>query len=95
MAYSNARSFFPRDQRIRLGGKDHVTILKGARETMLNMMNESVAFPAARTVADRANAASSWGGYRVWYGGTVARVYGINARSSERGRRLLSIVGQL
>lgn len=92
---STSRSYFyGSDQRLR-AGKTSVVINAGAREQILDQMNEQLLFDMAQDIADRANRASSWGGYEVWLGGTVSRVYGINAGSSERARRLLSIAGQM
>ncbi|WP_040281449.1 hypothetical protein [Tessaracoccus massiliensis] len=74
-------------------GRDwELAIEAGARDALSRQIYEQGIRPAADAIAARCNGASSWGGYSVWHGDTVSRVTGINAGSSERGRRLLQAV---
>lgn len=75
------------------GGQVEAEIFAGARNEIAARMTVEGVHPAVRAAADRCNAGSSWGGYWSFEGDQVSRVYGWNARSSERGRRLLASVG--
>ncbi len=66
----------------------------GARDELASRIMAEGVHPAAAAIEAACNGASSWGGYSTFLGDQVARVYGINAGSSERGRRLLAAVDQ-
>lgn len=84
--YFRGRREFYRDPNIEF------SVDAGARDALAQQMLDRGVRPAAEALAARCNAASSWGGYRVWHGDTVSQVRGINAGSGERGRRMLQAV---
>lgn len=87
--------FGGRPERYRLRGGTSFVIEAGARDELATRMMADGVHPAALEIATICNAASSWGGYEAFLGDQVARVTGINAGSSERGRRLLSAVDRV
>ena len=76
----------------KLGGGATLRMNPGIRDELRQAIYEQGIRPAADAIVARCNSASSWGGYSAWHGDTVSRVTGINAGSSERGRRLLQAV---
>ena len=76
----------------KLGAGATLHMNPGVRDELRQAIYEQGIRPAADAIAARCNGASSWGGYSVWHGDTISRATGINAGSSERGRRLLQAV---
>lgn len=59
------------------------------------LLNEEALKPMARRITEKANEESSFGLYDTWEGDYVSRVYAVRAnKKSERGRRLLRLMGQ-
>lgn len=59
------------------------------------LLNDETLKPMARRITEKANEESSFGFYETWEGNYIARVYAIRAnKQSERGRRLLRLMGQ-
>lgn len=91
MAMSPTRTFF-QGRREFYRGPIEFSIDAGARDELASRMMTEGVHPAAEAIARACNAASSWGGYNAVLNDQVARIYGLNAGSSERGRRLLAAV---
>lgn len=84
--------FHGRREYYKVKGGVSFAIEAGARDALASTMMAQGVHPAALQIAASCNAASTWGGYSAFTGDQVARVYGVNAKSSERGRRLLAAV---
>lgn len=69
---------------------------RSAFQEMNSQITDEVIGPMVDRIADRANAASSWGSYQSWEGDYVGRVSVLGAadKDSERARRLLGLLGQ-
>lgn len=75
----------------RMGRKGRLVVARGARDDIRAAMLAKIG-PAADRIASRANAASSWGGYRASRGRQAAFVSAPRAGGdSNRGRRLLQL----
>lgn len=90
--FGGKREFYK--SRHRGGSNLSFAIYAGARDELASRMMAEGVHPAAMQIAASCNEASSWGGYTAFTGDQVARVYGVNSGSSDRGRRLLSAVDQ-
>ena len=75
----------------RLGRKSRLVVDRQLRDQLRAAMLEKGVRPAADRMAQRLNAASSWGGYEAWHGRQSSMLIARGAsRDSDRGRRMLT-----